>query len=56
MRLWNRLKREVASGSAVPLFGRELMESDYKARGLKDEDAAWLAGGEKHHQEEVIVS
>lgn len=46
MRLWNRLKQEVASGKASPSFGKELMESGYKAQGLKDEDAAWIAGGQ----------
>lgn len=44
-RLWNRLKREVVSGKAPSSFGRELMESNYKAQGLKDEDAAWISGG-----------
>ncbi|KAL8719644.1 MAG: hypothetical protein Q9225_003366 [Loekoesia sp. 1 TL-2023] len=45
MRLWNRLKGEVTSGSAPPSFGKELMGSDYKAQGLNDEDAAWIIGG-----------
>ncbi|KAI4159128.1 MAG: hypothetical protein LQ342_006832 [Letrouitia transgressa] len=45
MRLWNHLKMEVNFGKAPPSFGKELMESDYKAQGLKDEDAAWICGG-----------
>lgn len=49
MRLWHRLEREVATGNAVPSFGKELMESDYKAQGLKDEDAAWICGGQSPH-------
>ncbi|KAL8748424.1 MAG: hypothetical protein Q9184_007312 [Pyrenodesmia sp. 2 TL-2023] len=44
MRLWHRLEREVDTGNAVPSFGKELLESDYKAQGLKDEDAAWICG------------
>jgi hypothetical protein len=46
MRSWNELKGEVASGKAPPSFGRRLIESDYKAQGLTDEDGAWIVGGE----------
>lgn len=45
MRLWNRMKEEVLQGKAPMCFGKELMESDHKAQGLADEDAAWIAGG-----------
>jgi cytochrome P450 len=45
MRLWNRMKGEIAQGKAPTCFGKELMQSNYKAQGLTDEDAAWICGG-----------
>ena len=46
MRLWNTLQEQLANGTVPPCFGRELKRSDYRAQGLVDEDAAWIAGGE----------
>ncbi|OGM43334.1 hypothetical protein ABOM_008736 [Aspergillus bombycis] len=45
MRLWNRLKKQLVAGQAPTCYGREIMESDYQARGLTDADGAWIAGG-----------
>jgi len=45
MRSWNQLKAEHAAGRAPPSFGRTLLESDYAAKGLTDEDCAWIVGG-----------
>lgn len=45
MRLWNGMKEEISAGRAPACFGRELIESDFRAKGLTDEDAAWIAGG-----------
>lgn len=45
MRAWNQLKEEVESGKAPPSFGRDLAQSDFRAQGLTDEDAAWITGG-----------
>ncbi|KUL82317.1 hypothetical protein ZTR_09715 [Talaromyces verruculosus] len=45
MRLWNLMKEEIANGTAPPCFGKELILSDYKAQGLVEEEAAWIAGG-----------
>jgi len=45
LRLWNRLKAELNAGKAPTCYGRGIMESNYHAQGLTDEDAAWIAGG-----------
>ncbi|KAF2169981.1 hypothetical protein M409DRAFT_19597 [Zasmidium cellare ATCC 36951] len=45
MRLWNILKKQDSEKAAPPCFGRELMTSEFKAQGLTEEDAAWIASG-----------
>ena len=45
MRLWNILREQQSAGAAPPCFGRELMTSDWKAQGLTEEDAGWIASG-----------
>ena len=43
--IWNRLKTEAKSGNLAPCFGKELLDSDYQAKGLSEADAAWIVGG-----------
>ncbi|RYO83497.1 hypothetical protein DL766_004977 [Monosporascus sp. MC13-8B] len=47
MMLWRRLQKQVAEGRAPVCYARELMENSdsWRKQGLKDEDAAWVAGG-----------
>ncbi|KAH7319574.1 putative O-methylsterigmatocystin oxidoreductase [Stachybotrys elegans] len=45
MAAWTKLKNEVEAGTAAPSFGRDLVENDYAAGRIADEDAAWLTGG-----------
>ncbi|KAK3307263.1 putative O-methylsterigmatocystin oxidoreductase [Chaetomium strumarium] len=47
MLLWRNLQRQVAEGNAPVCYARELMENSdgWRKQGLRDEDAAWVAGG-----------
>ncbi|KAK0637052.1 putative O-methylsterigmatocystin oxidoreductase [Bombardia bombarda] len=47
MILWRRLQRQIAEGGAPVCYARELIENSdaWRKAGLKDEDAAWVAGG-----------
>ena len=45
MHIWNRLQAEVDAGTCPPCFGRTLAESDFRAQGLVEADAAWIVGG-----------
>ncbi|KAI0017595.1 putative O-methylsterigmatocystin oxidoreductase [Xylariomycetidae sp. FL0641] len=47
MILWRRLQGQVAAGKAPACYARELLENSdgWRAQGLTDEDAAWIAGG-----------
>ncbi|KAI5855058.1 putative O-methylsterigmatocystin oxidoreductase [Durotheca rogersii] len=47
MLLWRRLQKQVAEGNAPVCYARELMENSdsWRKQGLRDEDAAWVAGG-----------
>lgn len=45
LRLWSRLRAQLAAGKAPVCYGREIMETGYQAQGLTEADAAWIAGG-----------
>lgn len=45
MRMWNRLKEQFTSSSAPPCYAKQMIESDFRQQGLKEEDLAWIAGG-----------
>lgn len=47
MELWRRLETQYQTGNAPHCYAREILESkeSWYARGLDDEDLAWIAGG-----------
>ncbi|ENH99773.1 hypothetical protein COCC4DRAFT_66198 [Bipolaris maydis ATCC 48331] len=45
MRMWNRLKEQFTSLSAPSCYAKQMIESDFRQQGLKEEDLAWIAGG-----------
>lgn len=47
MGLWRRLEKQFEAGKAPHCFARRILESkeDWYARGLDEEDLAWVAGG-----------
>lgn len=45
MRMWKRLKEQFTSDAAPPCYAKQMIESDFREQGLKEEDLAWIAGG-----------
>lgn len=41
--LWNQMVKEIEAGTAPHSFGRDFVQSNYKAQGLDELDAAYVA-------------
>ena len=40
---WNQMRKEIEAGTAPHSFGRDFVQSNYKAQGLDELDAAYTA-------------
>ena len=43
MNFWNRMKKDVDSGTAPHCFGKEFISSNYQKQGVDEEQAAYIA-------------
>jgi len=43
LKFWNRMKEDIANGTAPHCFGKEFIQSDLDKHGIDSEQAAWIA-------------